>query len=137
MKRTKILIFNRAYLPGYKAGGPIQTLANMVEAFHEKFELYIVTADRDFGDSKAYDGIEVDKWNHSEKVSIFYLSPQNRTYSFIKNLVHTTDHDILYLNSFFDLEYTLFPLFATKRKSNYSAKIILAPRGEFSIGALN
>ena len=48
------------YLPGYKAGGPITTLANMVERLGEEFSFRIATRDRDLGDTKPYSGIGED-----------------------------------------------------------------------------
>jgi hypothetical protein len=51
------------YLPGYKAGGPIRTLANMVGRLGDEFQFKIVTADRDFDDTKPYPEIKIDGWN--------------------------------------------------------------------------
>ncbi len=48
--RITILAFIGHYLPGYKAGGPIRTLENMVDALGDEFEFRIVTSDRDLGD---------------------------------------------------------------------------------------
>ena len=48
--KTTILSSVGYYLPGYKAGGPIRTLANMVDRLGDEFQFKIVTLDRDFGD---------------------------------------------------------------------------------------
>jgi len=56
----KILTSVGYYLPGYKAGGPIRTLANMVDKLGDDFQFKIVTADRDFDDMKPYPEIKLD-----------------------------------------------------------------------------
>jgi len=69
--KTTILTSVGFYLPGYKAGGPIRTLANMVDKLGDEFEFKIVTADRDFDDTKAYPGIKVDDLNKVGKADVF------------------------------------------------------------------
>ena len=51
------------YLPGYKSGGPIRTIANLVDRLGDEFQFKIVTADRDSGDEKPYRNIKVADWN--------------------------------------------------------------------------
>jgi glycosyltransferase involved in cell wall biosynthesis len=51
-------------------------------------------------------------------------------------LVSQTGHDVLYLNSFFDPVFTLKLLLLRKAKLIPDRPVILAPRGEFSEGAL-
>ena len=51
----RILTFVDYYLPGYKAGGPIRTIANMVSQLGGEFEFLIVTRERDFLDTVPYD----------------------------------------------------------------------------------
>ena len=46
--RPQILCFVDYYLPGYKAGGPLRTIINMVSQLGGEFEFLIVTRDRDF-----------------------------------------------------------------------------------------
>lgn len=54
MSKVTVLTFARYYLPGFKAGGPIRTLSNMVEALGDEFDFRIVCSDRDFMDRAAY-----------------------------------------------------------------------------------
>jgi hypothetical protein len=103
----RILTFVGYYLPGYKAGGPIRTLANMVGRLGDEFEFKIVTADRDFDDTKPYSKIKLDGWNKVGKADVFYLSPNKRSLSDFKRLLCSTEYDILYLNSFFSPHFTI------------------------------
>ena len=47
-----------------------------------------------------------------------------------------TPHDLLYLNSFFDPIFTLRPLLAQRLRLAPDKPILIAPRGQFSRGAL-
>jgi glycosyltransferase involved in cell wall biosynthesis len=134
--KPKVLTFTAFYLPGYRGGGPIRTISNMVDRLSDDFDFKIVTADRDAGDSSAYPDIQVDQWNHVGRASVFYASPANRSIWKIARLMRETPHDILYLNSFFSPRFTLTPLFAQWLRMVPQRTLIVAPRGEFSVGAL-
>ena len=53
-KKIRILIFIDWFLPAYKAGGPIRSIANLVDNLHADFDFYIVTGDRDLGDKNPF-----------------------------------------------------------------------------------
>ena len=57
-KKT-ILCFVNYYIPGYKAGGPIRSIANIVETFGDKFDIKIICANHDDLDIKPYKNIKV------------------------------------------------------------------------------
>ncbi len=137
MNKLKIVIFSGFYLPGYKAGGPIRSLANLVEKLGDEFNFKIVTKDRDFNDIRPYSGIRVNYWNQVGKAEVFYLSPQNCSLRKICTLMRSTEYDILYLNSFFSPIFTMKPLFLYWLKFIRGTPVIVAPRGEFSSGALS
>jgi hypothetical protein len=54
--RPRVLVLLPTYLPGYLAGGPIRSIANMVDALGDEFEFRIVTSDRDHKARTPYDG---------------------------------------------------------------------------------
>ena len=136
MSRPIILTFVRYYLPGYKSGGPVRTIANMVEALGEEFEFRIVTSDRDFLDVAPYSGITSDAWMSVRKAWVYYVSPERRRLFAWVGLIRETPHDVLYLNSLFDPVYTLLPLLARRLAGSRRKSVVVAPRGEFSPGAL-
>ena len=61
--KQKVMIFTGYYLPGVKGGGPIQSIKNLVNNLSDIFDFYIVTSDRDLGDTEPYSNIKVDEWN--------------------------------------------------------------------------
>ncbi len=127
------------YLPGYKAGGPIRTLANMTNRLGDEFQFKIITADRDFGDTKPYPSININDWNRVGKADVFYMRPDQRSIKGFRKLLCSTEYDVLYLNSFFSPCFTIKPLLLRMLRlipGRPFVPLIIAPRGEFSTGAL-
>lgn len=135
-KRPTILVFVRYYLPGYKSGGPIRTIANMVDALGDEFDFKIVTSDRDATDGQPYDGVAVDAWSRVGKASVYYASPRGRKFANLVRLVRATPHDAVYHNSFFDPGFTILPLVCRRFGLLPARPCLLAPRGEFAESAL-
>ena len=135
-ERNKVLIFSGFYLPGYKGGGPIRTIANMVDQLGDEFNFVIYTADRDLGDASPYTSVQPNAWQRVGKADVFYASPERgwvlRLWKTIANYQGSTIH----LNSFFSFRFSILPLIFW-RILKPRTTIILGPRGEFSEGALN
>lgn len=136
MTRPTILTFVRYYLPGFKSGGPIRSIANMVEAMANEFEFRIVTSDRDSLDMAPYHGIRSDGWVSVGNAWVYYVSPERRRLLSWVRLLRETPHDVLYLNSLFNPEYTVLPLLARRLAGSHTQRVVVAPRGECSPGAL-
>lgn len=136
-KKLTVLIFIEFYLPGYKAGGPIFSIANLTEALGDKFFFKIVTTDRDIGSQRAYRGIKTGSWqNGNNNTQIYYLQPEKNTVLHICRLIKKTSHDVLYLNSFFSWKYSIALILMRRLGLIPQKNVIVAPRGEFSSGAL-
>ena len=131
----KILIIADYYLPGYKGGGPIRTLANIVEWLGDEFEFYILTRDRDLGDEQPYTRISYGDWIAVGKAEVRYLAPEELKLSRWKRLLNTLDYDLIYLNSVFA---TISPqiMFLRYLRQIPRKPVLIAPRGEFYPGAL-
>lgn len=134
-RKKHILIFIDWFEPGYKAGGPIRSVSNLIDALHEEYDFSIVTTDRDLGDAEPYPGIETIEWIQRERYRIWYASPEHRSYRHMRNRIFQTEYDILYVQSMFSLRFSFFPLF-TSRALTPDAKMILAPRGMLHAGAM-
>jgi glycosyltransferase involved in cell wall biosynthesis len=136
MTKTRILIFVPNYLPGFKAGGILRTLANTIQWLGDDFAFYIVTSDRDLGDHSPYPSINVNEWQELEGAKVLYLGPEKITFTHIVKIINNTPHDIIYLNSFFDKKFTIKVLIAKKLGFIQGKHLILAPRGELAEGIL-
>lgn len=131
-----ILTFVGCYLPGFKAGGPIQTISNMVDRLGDEFDFKIVTSDRDLGDLTPYESVVINSFVSVGKAKVFYASPEMMRLRNLKHLINEIHYDILYLNSFFSYSFTIKPLILRRLKKLPNKPVIVAPRGEFSEGAI-
>lgn len=136
-QRPVILTFVRHYLPGYKSGGPVRTIANLVEALGDEFEFRIVTSDRDSLDSDRYPEVSINEWVRVGRAWVRYVDPRDQRLGYWKRLLNETSYHVLYLNSVLAPTFTTLPLLAHRllRRSG-KTPVIVAPRGEFSPGAL-
>ncbi len=132
----KLLILTDWFHPGYKAGGPIRSIVNMVKLLAGEYKIYVLTSDRDHGDKQSYKGINTDQWLDYEGIAkVKYLSLEKQNYKSIKENIGDIHPDILYLNSMFSKVFSIFPIFAYKRISQ-NTRVVLAPRGMLQAGAL-
>lgn len=137
-RKLKVLTFVSYYLPGYKSGGSTRTIANLVHHLSDEFEFWVVTRDRDLGDSEAFCNVTLNVWHQVGKGHVLYVARGSETVLFFKALIKETPHDILYLNSFFDENFTVKPLLGRRLSKRLAQKpVILAPRGELSLSALS
>lgn len=129
-----ILIICNYYLPGYKSGA-LRTLAHMVERFKDKFDFRVITFDHD-SDKTPYENVEINKWNKIDGATVFYLSKDKIKLSTLRELVKEIKPQAIYLNSVFSI-LSVYLLVLKKLKAiPPQVKIILAPEGELSDGAL-
>ena len=54
MDRPKVLVFIDWYLPGYKAGGPVRSLANLVDHLRGRVDFHIVTRNTEYTESTSH-----------------------------------------------------------------------------------
>jgi glycosyltransferase involved in cell wall biosynthesis len=135
-QRLRVLCLVDYFLPGFRGGGPARTIVNMVEQLGDEFEFLIYTRDRDFKSPRAYEGVQVDSWGPFGRARIYYASPAAFSFSGLRRLLTETPHAVLYLNSFFSPRATILPLLIRRMELCRVRPTLLAPRGEFSAGAL-
>ena len=137
MAKQKILIFASYFLPGFKAGGPIRSIENIISHFENDYDYYIITSDRDLGDVKPYDSIVTNTWVKYENVNVCYVSRNECSLILLKHLIDNVEPGVIYFNSFFDPCFTIKTLILRRLgKLDKRINILLAPRGEFASGAL-
>ena len=135
MSKKKVLIFIDWYLPGYKAGGPIQSVANLVEHLKDEYNFSIITRDTDYCETKSYPNVKSNEWNTlADGTKVYYFSQNALTRFNMNKLIRKTEFDIVYLNGVFSLYFTLIPLYLLRKKRN--KKVVIAARGMFAESAL-
>ena len=124
------------YLPGYKAGGPVRTTANTIDWLGDEFEFYILTSDRDFQAHEAYPDVPIRVWQKVGKANVMYLPPSDKNCWAWRQCLNRMNYDVVYLNGFFS-RLSIKTMVLRWLKLIPNKPIILAPRGEFSKGALS
>jgi glycosyltransferase involved in cell wall biosynthesis len=133
----QILILLGCYFPAYKAGGPIRSVQNIVDALGAEFQFRIVTSDRDIGDTQRFPSIAPNSWIPVGGAEVLYVPPGFKGLASIARILFAMDQNtVLYLNSFFNRRFSMFPVLFCQLGFCRPRSVLLAPRGEFSPGAL-
>lgn len=129
MKR--ILIFIDWYLPGYKAGGPISSVANLVDHLSGEFEFMIITRDTDYCETIPYTKVNSDAWNNLPgNLKVYYFSQRKLSIKSLITITNNINFDLVYVNGIYSLYFSIFPLvwFHWLKKKN----VIVSSRGMLS-----
>lgn len=135
-RNIQILCVTDFYLPGYKGGGPIRTIANMCAALAREIDFNIYTRNHDLGQSQPYEGVVSGRWSKVGDASVYYDSSNAFGASGLIKALKSVDFDLVYLNSFFSWHGSISICLRKASVHLKDKKILLAPRGEFSAGAL-
>src|ERR1019366_722955 len=91
-----------SYIPGYKGGGPIRSVASIVAALGAEFRFKILTLNRTLGDTLPYPGAVRVRWVRVGNADVMYLSSGWEVLFRLTALLRALDTgSVLYLNSFF------------------------------------
>ena len=129
-EKKKILIFIDWFLPGYKAGGPIRSVANIVDCLSDDFSFKIITTDTDYLETESYKNIESNTWTKfNNNTLIYYFSKGKLTKRNLNNLIKNMDFDIAYINGVYSFYFSILPLYLLRKTKK---KAIVASRGMLS-----
>lgn len=135
-ERPVIMIFCDYYLPGYKSGGGMRTIVNMVDRLSDRYDFRIVTRDHDGKlDRTQYDSVCINSWNQISDADVYYLSKDNIRISTLRSLINEIKPDAIYTNSFFST-LTIYVLKLRKLGLIAYRPVVIAPCGELASGAL-
>lgn len=131
----RILIFCDYYLPGFKGGGGMWSVVNLVDRFKSKYDFSVVTRDHDLADDSRYNDIVPQRWNKVGNAKVFFFGKGELTSKKAAELVAEVAPAAVYLNSTFSLPVLRF-LSARRKRLVGDVPVILAPCGELSKAAL-
>jgi glycosyltransferase involved in cell wall biosynthesis len=129
-----VLVVVGAFWPGNDASGPNQSFISLASLFREQFDFRFVARDRPFGARTfiARSG----EWVDHAYGKAMYLNCKGGRAIGLRAVLRETPHDLLWLNGFFDREFTI-PILAMRRLGGLpKTPVLLSPRGEFGAGAL-
>lgn len=132
MTKRKVLILVDHFEPGYKAGGPIRTLKNTLEALKDQFDFYLITRNTDIKETIPYD-LPTRQWLNRGSYQILYLPEHELKAKTLKQYIDEINPATIYLGSFFSPRISLQMVW---RFPELHSKMIVAARGELAPGSL-
>jgi glycosyltransferase involved in cell wall biosynthesis len=129
-----ILVFVRYYLPGFRSGGPVRSVSNLVRALDGEYDFRIVCLNRDHGETVPYAHVTPGRWTRLGEARVYYVTDHEAGFSLCRRMVREVRPDMVYLNSLLDREFSMKSFLAAGR--GRGIPVLLAPRGELSPGAL-
>ena len=130
--RPVILVAIDWYLPAYRAGGPIRSIANLVGALGLEVDFRIVCGNRDLGDTEDLP-VSIGTWVTGDHATIQYLPQSDWTAPSWRRILKEVQPDRLYLNSLYSGPFSRLPW---KVARSMGIPTTLAPRGMLGPGAL-
>jgi glycosyltransferase involved in cell wall biosynthesis len=133
--KKRVMIFCDFYLPGFKSGGGMWTVANLVDRFFERFDFWIVTRNHDCEAEKTvYSTVKTGEWNEVGSANVYYFADGSLSLKMVAELVGGVEPDVFFLNSVFSLPVRRL-LMTRRRRMIPRIPVIIAPCGEMSKGA--
>lgn len=134
MAKPRVLVFIDWYAPGYKAGGPVRSLVNMVDHLRDRVDFHIVTRNTDYTESAAYAGITPDRWTVLPGgESVWYASAAGTSLKAWKRILADGPWDAVYINGLYSWWYNILPLWLSQRMAG---RRVVAVRGMLAAGAM-
>ncbi|MDG5800558.1 glycosyltransferase family 4 protein [Marinilabiliaceae bacterium ANBcel2] len=137
-KKSKraVIVFVDWYLPGYKSGGPVRSVANMIDHLFDDFDFYIVTRNCEYGENSPYPNIISDTWNDfGNGVKVWYSSKGTPSLTLWRRLIKESAVKAVYINGIYSPLFSMLPLIAAH--SLNIKNVIVAPRGMLAKSAIN
>lgn len=125
-ERPTILVELGCFKPGFRASGPNQSWSRIAEALSDRFRFRII--------GEADPGEVEGRWHELDGCERVALR-RGAGITALSRLIRSTPAALLVCNGFFDTTMTL-PTLLLKKSGRIRPPLLLAPRGEFSPGAL-
>ena len=126
--RPTILVELGHFRPGFRANGPNRSFVRAAAALNDRFRFRVI--------SLAEAGDTVGEWDELDGMERIALRQGRPFATGLHQLIRDTPHSLVVCNGLFNRPLTLSTLLM-KRSGWLSGPVLLAPRGEFSPGALD
>jgi glycosyltransferase involved in cell wall biosynthesis len=131
-----VLVLSKYYVPAYKAGGPIRSIKNIISNLSSEFDFKVITGDRDSDDDEPFSDVKINSWNEVGDAEVYYCSLGSQSPVGLWKIARDTEYDAVYVNSIFEPWFGIQPQLLWRFSLLRNVPLILAPRGEFSPGAI-
>lgn len=128
-EKKKIIITIDWFLPGTNSGGPVSSVANLLQHIHE-FEFYIITRNTDYCSTEVYSEITSNAWNTlMPNVQVYYFSKDRLTKKNLKRVMQEVEASSIYINGIYSKFFSFYPV---KIAEKLGLKTVVAARGMLS-----
>jgi len=138
--KKRILIFYDHFYPAYKAGGPVQSLVNLVRELHEDYDFFIVCKPHEMNEADKLKGIKINEWmNWEHKAEVMYWNYSWTAREELKNIIQEVKPNSIFINGLFSLYFNILPLKygIAYSKLHTGSRVVLSARGMLHPGALS
>ncbi|MFY1701407.1 MULTISPECIES: glycosyltransferase [Micromonospora] len=136
MAPFRVLTTYNFFEPGFRAGGPVRSIARILDTCSEQTSVTMVTGDRDLGAREPYPGLS-GRWVTRGRARIFYLCPRRPgQWWALWRALRQGHFDLLYANGMF-ATYSIALVLAARYGLVRSTRLVIAPRGEFEPACLS
>ncbi|WP_144721397.1 glycosyltransferase [Agrococcus jejuensis] len=129
--RLRVLVSAPLFPPAFRGGGPIRTLAALVETAPHDVAVAVVCGDRDLGAAEPLPVPRRD-WLPQGRARIRYVD-RRRPDAVLRALASSPPPDVVYVNGLFDPVFSMLVRAWARRRG---LQVLLAPRGELAPAAL-
>lgn len=138
ISKPTLLILVDWFIPGFKAGGPIQSCVNLCRALQDQFNIYVLTTDTDHGDTMPYPGIPSNQWIRPEgwNIQVYYAKKKGLKPRQLAAVMQELQPDVVYLNHLFSPLFVLYPVWLRLR-NRLPGRLVICPRGALFQSALS
>jgi glycosyltransferase involved in cell wall biosynthesis len=127
----KIFITIPWFLPAFRAGGPVQSIANLVREYREDVTYHIFCSDVDLNGA-ALEKIRPNEWvAFNDHTQVWYAAPEKISDTMVRQ-VSEVKPDVLFIIGLFSWHFNMVPLMYCK-----APKKIISTRGMLHPGALS
>ncbi|MBN9299442.1 MAG: glycosyltransferase [Filimonas sp.] len=131
------------FYPGFKAGGPIQSLTNLINVLQETFDCKVLTSAHDLYSDQVYEGVRVNEWNTvtvpgtARAIEVWYAENGKPALSDWKKIITQCKPEFIYLNGMYSYRFVLLPLLTKKLYKSCRLQVyVLSPRGMLQRGSM-
>ncbi|KWV33689.1 glycosyltransferase family 4 protein [Micromonospora rifamycinica] len=135
-KSFRVLVTAGYFSPGWRAGGPVRSIADTLDTASGEVSTTLLTRDRDLGTRTAYPGLS-GTWARHGRTDVFYLGVRRPAHWWtLWRALRSARYDLLYVNSVWSA-FSILPVAAARLGLLRADRILVAPRGEFGAAALD
>jgi glycosyltransferase involved in cell wall biosynthesis len=139
LQKPTVLITNQYFYPGFKAGGPIQSIVQLIKHLHQQYNFAVYTSAFDLHEKQPYKTIQLNTWNtiliDDVQVKVWYQFGRTTVNAF-KQVIQYVQPNFVYVNGLYDYNYCIIPFFLRTFLKQQQIQLVVSTRGMLQAGAL-